>query len=131
MGTYPLTDMLTKIKNGGNAKKEFVDVPYSRFLLNILNVLKEEGYIKNSKVIREKGKSNIRIFLKYVNNKQHTITGFKFYSTPGRRIYCGYRDIPKVRSGVATVVLTTPGGVMSDREARRKKLGGEILFAVW
>lgn len=131
MGTYPVTDMLTKIKNGGNAKKEYVDVSYSGFMLNILNVLKEEGYIKNSKVIREKGKSIIRIFLKYSNNKKHTISGFKFFSTPGRRVYCSYRNIPKIRSGVATIVLTTPGGVISDRDARRKKLGGEVIFAVW
>ncbi len=131
MGTYPVTDMLIKIKNGGNAKKEYVDVPYSGFKLNILNVLKEEGYIKNFRILKEKGKSIIRIFLKYDDNKKHIISGFKFFSTPGRRIYCGYRDIPKVRSGVATVVLTTPGGVISDRDARRKKLGGEIIFAVW
>lgn len=131
MGTYPVTDMLIKIKNGGNAKKEFVDVPYSTFMLDILNVLKEEGYIKSSKVVREKGKSIIRIILKYSNNKKHTISGFKFFSTPGRRIYYGYREIPKIRSGVATLVLTTSGGVISDREARRRKLGGEILFAVW
>jgi small subunit ribosomal protein S8 len=131
MGTYPVTDMLIKIKNGGNAKQEYVDVHYSRFMLNILNVLKEEGYIKNTKVLKEKGKNIIRIFLKYSNNKKHTISGFKFFSTPGRRMYCGYRDIPKVRSGIATVVLTTPGGVISDRDARRKKLGGEVIFAVW
>ncbi len=131
MGTYPVTDMLIKIKNGGNAKKEYVDVPYSSFMLNILNVLKEEGYIKNSRVLKDEGKSIIRIFLKYDNNKKHIISGFKFFSTPGRRVYCGYRDIPRVRSGVATVVLTTPGGVISDRDARRKKLGGEVIFAVW
>jgi len=131
MGTYPVTDMLIKIKNGGNSKKEYVDVPYSRFILDILNVLKDEGYIKNSKVIWEKGKSIIRIFLKYSNNKKHTISGFKFFSTPGRRMYYGYRDLPRVRSGVSTLVLTTSNGVISDRDARRKKLGGEVIFAVW
>jgi len=131
MSTYPLADMLTKIKNGGKARKEYVDIPYSRFLLNVLNVLKEEGYIKYPKVIREKGKSFIRINLKYTDSRKSSISGVKLFSTPGRRIYCGYREIPRVRSGVATVILTTPGGVITDREARIKKLGGELLFAVW
>lgn len=131
MGTSPLADMLIKIKNAGKAKKEYVDIPYSKFLLNILNILRDEKYIKNVKIIREKNKSTIRIFLKYTDDKKHVISDIKFFSTPGRRMYCGYREIPKVRSGVSTVVLTTSGGVITDREARRKKLGGELLFAVW
>lgn len=131
MGTYTVADMLIKIKNGSKAKKESVDVRYGRFCLDILNVLKEEGYIKSTRVMKEKGKSIIRVFLKYTDNKKPVISGVKFFSTPGRRMYCGYRDIPKVRSGVSTVILSTPAGVITDREARRKKVGGEIICAVW
>ncbi|HEY4715708.1 MAG TPA: 30S ribosomal protein S8 [bacterium] len=131
MGTYPVTDVLTKILNAGKAKKAEVDVHYSNLSLNILQLIKEEGYIKNAKVIKEGKKSYIKVYLKYTDAGKHVISGMKFFSKPSRRVYRGYTEIPSVLSGLATIVLSTPAGVLSDKIATRKKVGGEVMFAVW
>ncbi len=129
--TDPLGDMLTRIRNGITANKDFVDVPRSKLKIAVLDVLKEEGYIKGYEVLRGPAqKDTIRIYLKKVN-KKYVIRHISRVSKPGRRIYTSVKDMPRVLSGLGILILSTPKGVMSDRKARKLGVGGEILAKVW
>ncbi len=128
--TDPIADMLTRIRNSVNSRHEKLDVPLSRIKLNILKILKDEGYIQNYRLVKEAGRDVIRIALKYVDGK-NVILGIKRLSKPGRRLYCSKDRIPRIRGGYGVSIITTSRGLMTDSQARENGLGGEVLLAVW
>jgi small subunit ribosomal protein S8 len=127
----PIADMLTRIRNGLNVRKPFVLVPSSKIKVAIAQILLEEGFIQGYEVTNERPQANIRVWLKYDENRRSVVTGLKRVSTPGRRVYKGKREIPWVLSGLGVAIVSTPRGVMTDREARRQGVGGEVLCYVW
>ena len=129
--TDPLADMLTRIRNAGKAKFEKVDIPSSRIKGSIAKVLKDEGYIKDYKVIDDHKQGILRVFLKYDGKKNPIITGLKRESRPGLRTYSKMKDLISVKSGTGVVILSTSKGVITDKEAKRVKVGGEVLCLVW
>ena len=127
----PLGDMLTRIRNGQNARKSVVSSPASRFRSNVLEVLKREGYIRNySSVDVRPGIKELQIELKY-HDGQPVISEIQRVSRPGRRVYYGIRDLPRVYNGLGIAILSTPRGVLSDSEARTANVGGEVLCHVF
>lgn len=126
----PIADMLTRIRNAGSAGLKKVEMPSSREKAAIAKVLKEEGYIGDYAVSEDGAKKVLSIVLKYVNGKS-VIEGIERVSKPSCRIHCGSREIPRVRNGLGTVILTTPSGVLSGRAAAKANVGGEILCYVW
>ena len=129
--TDPVADMLTRIRNAKQRKHEVVPVPLSKLKLEIARILKEEGFIRNYKVVGEAGKGELRIFLKYVDNEEPVITDLKRVSKPGRRVYVGKESIPSVKGGLGIAILSTSKGLMTDRKSRDVKVGGEVLCYVW
>ena len=129
----PIADLLTRIRNSNSRQKDRVDVPYSKLKLEVVRILKDEGFIANFKTLFNPGgkSGTIRVFLKYSPSKESVIRGIKRVSKPGLRIYRGYDAIPKGRTGFSVTILSTPKGVMTDRQAKESKLGGEILCQVW
>lgn len=127
MMTDPIADMLTRMRNGIQAGHDRVDFPASRLKANICKVLKDEGYIKSFKIIA-KTKANINIRVAF---KEGAIVGIERFSKPGLRQYRKYDEMPRVLSGLGTSVISTSQGVLSTREAKKRKLGGEVLFNVW
>ncbi len=125
-----ISDMLTRVRNACGASHDELSIPMSKMNIAIASVLKTEGYIGDFSQVGEKSSAMILIKLKYYN-KQSVIEGLKRISKPSCRIYCGYEDIPKVRNGLGTVILSTPRGVMSGRKAGAEKTGGEIICYVW
>jgi small subunit ribosomal protein S8 len=128
--TDPIADMLTRIRNANLRKHPTVSVPSSKIKLEILRVLKEEGYISDFVKIEDEKQGMISITLKYVN-KTSVIKGLKRISKPGLKVYAKRNELPKVLNGLGVAIVSTSGGVMSDREARQKNLGGEVLAFVW
>ena len=128
--TDPIADMLTRIRNANQMKHPTVDVPASRLKLEVLRVLKEEGYISDYEKKEDNKQGVITVTLKYVE-KERVIKGIKRISKPGLRVYAKKEELPKVLNGLGVAIVYTPGGVMSDREARKKNLGGEIIAFVW
>lgn len=127
-----IADMLTVIRNGSRARKEKVDVKNSRIGQEILNIFKKENYIKNFKVIDDKRQGMIRVYLKYRDeDKTPFIIQIKRISKPGLRVYVEKENVPRVLSGMGTAVITTSKGVMTDREARKEKIGGEVICYIW
>jgi len=131
MMTDPIADMLIRIKNALMARHKTVEIPASKMKLEIARILKEEGYIEDFKYIDEKPQGKIEIVLKYDENKKPVIAGVKRVSKPGRRIYKGYKDLPKVLDGLGIAIISTSQGIMTDHEARRRKIGGEVLCEIW
>jgi small subunit ribosomal protein S8 len=129
--TDPIADMLTRIRNALRASHEIVDIPNSRVKTAIAKVLKSEGYIKNFKIISDGRHRLIRIFLKYDEKGGAIIGGLKRVSKPSRRIYTGYDKIPKVLNGYGVSIVSTSKGLMTDRQAREMRIGGEILCSLW
>ena len=129
----PIADMLTRIRNANTAKHETVDVPSSKMKIQIANILLNEGYIKKYEIVDDKkGFKNIRITLKYgATRNEKIITDLKRISKPGLLIYIGKDDIPKVLGGLGIAILSTNQGVITDKEARRLQVGGEVLAYVW
>jgi small subunit ribosomal protein S8 len=127
----PVADMLTKIRNAGMAKHEKVDIPTSKLKLEIVKILKTEGYIKNFKKINQDGLNSIRVFLKYDETTIPVIHGIERVSTPGRRVYSGYKTLPRVVNGYGTLIVSTSIGVTTGKKAVEKKIGGEIICTVW
>ena len=127
----PVADMLTKVRNAAIARHEKVDIPASKLKLEIIKILKTEGYIKNFKKVQEDGHSIIRIFLKYDDNNEPVIHGVKKISTPGRRVYSGYKDLPRVYNGYGTVIVSTSSGVTTGKKASEKMVGGELVCTIW
>ena len=131
MMTDPIADMLIRIKNALMARHKKVEVPASKMKLEIARILKEEGYIEDFVFIDEKPQGKIEIILKYDENKRPVIAGVKRVSKPGRRIYKGYKELPKVLDGLGIAIISTSQGIMTDHEARRRKVGGEVLCEIW
>ena len=129
--TDPIADFLTVIRNGARAKKERVTTRVSNLNLKILEILQREGFIDNFKLIEEDSKRFVRIHLKYRSNKQPVIHSLKRISKPGIRYYTGVKNIPSVMGGLGISILSTPRGILSDREARQANVGGEIICKVW
>lgn len=131
MMTDPIADLLTRIRNGSRARKDRVDVPWSKVKERLTAVLVEEGYLKDYTVVGEGPKKEIRIGLRYDAQRRPVITGLKRVSKPGLRVYTGRADIPRVRGGLGLSILSTPKGVMAGHEAWQQHVGGEVLCYVW
>ncbi len=128
---HPVSDLVARIKNGYLAKKLVISSPVSRLRGNILQILKDEGYILNYSKLKEEGKAEkFDIHLKY-HYSAPVVNEIEVISTPGRRIYCSVNDIPLVKNGLGMVVISTSQGILADHDARSKKLGGEILFKIF
>lgn len=128
----PIADMLTRIRNANTAKHDTVDIPSSKMKLAIANILLDEGYIVKYDIVEEGGFPVIRITLKYGADKnEKIITGIKRISKPGLRVYAGKDDIPRVLGGLGVAILSTNKGVITDKEARKLQVGGEVLAFVW
>ena len=123
--------MLTRIRNANLAGHRRVDMPVSKLKTEIARILKEEGYILNYKVAEEGPKRTIKIYLKYATNTEPVISHIERVSRPGCRVYVGQSDIPRVLGGLGINILTTPQGVMTDRQARQRRVGGEVLCEIW
>jgi small subunit ribosomal protein S8 len=129
--TDPIADMFARIRNGSKAKFEKVDIPSSKMKREIAKILKEEGFIKNFKVVTDEDRhERIRIFLKYDTNRKEIIH-IKRISKPGRRVYVGKDRIPSVMSGLGFSILSTPKGILTDKSARKADVGGEVLCHIW
>ena len=129
--TDPIADMLTKIKNASFAGHESVNIRPSQIKLEIIKILKIEGYIRNFKKVNVDGHTSICVFLKYDGQLKPIIQGIERISKPGRRIYSGYRTMPRVLNGYGTLVVSTSSGVTTGRKARERKSGGELICKVW
>ena len=127
----PVADMLTKIRNASSARFDRVDILTSKLKLEIVKILKNEGYIKNFKKTTVDGKNYIRIFLKFDDKQKPIIHGIKKISTPGRRIYAGYKKLPRIFNGYGTLIVSTSTGVTTGKKAAEKKVGGELICSVW
>ena len=128
----PSADMLTRIRNGNTAKHDTVDVPVSIMKKAIADILTNEGYIKGYEVIEDGVKSTMRITLKYGKDKnEKVITGIKRISKPGLRVFAGKEELPKVLGGLGIAIISTSKGVMTDKEARKLGIGGEVVAFVW
>ena len=128
--TDPIADMLTRIRNANAVMHEKVDIPHSTLKDKIAEILKEEGYIANYKVVTDGNKKSIRVYLKY-DGKDRIIKGIKRISKPGRRVYSSVEEMPRVLSGLGIAIVSTSKGIVTDRVARRENVGGEILAFVW
>ena len=129
--TDPVADFLARIRNAIHAKHQTVDVPASKLKLEIARILKEEGYIANYKATEEQGHKLVRVYLKYGPDEEATISNLARVSRPGCRVYVGRNEIPRVLGGMGINILTTPKGVMTGRQARKGRLGGEVLCEIW
>jgi small subunit ribosomal protein S8 len=129
--TDPISDLLTRIKNGLRVKKKQVTAPYSKIKVGILKILKEKNLIQGFKVQENGVKKNFIIYLKYDENGEPFIEDLKRVSKPARRVYAGYKDLKPLRGGFAFRIISTSRGLMTDEEARKRKLGGEIICEVY
>ena len=128
----PIADMLTRIRNANTAKHDSVDIPSSKMKIAIANILVEEGYVEKYELVDNRNFKDIRIFLKYTANKsERIISGLKRISKPGLRIYASREELPRVLGGLGTAIISTNNGVITDKEARKLNVGGEVLAFVW
>ncbi|MCG3113519.1 MAG: 30S ribosomal protein S8 [Candidatus Manganitrophus sp. SA1] len=129
--TDPISDMLTRIRNAKMRKHEVVDIPLSKVKVELARILKEEGFIRNYRVVGESVKKNLRVYLKYVENDEPVISDLQRVSKPGRRVYVGKDEIPSVKGGIGVAILSTSKGLMTDQKSREAKVGGEVLCYIW
>ena len=129
--TDPIADMLTRIRNAGMARHESVDVPASKMKTAIAEVLLKEGYIKAFQIVDDGTQGVIRITLKYLPGRERAIQGLKRVSKPGLRVYAGADELPRILKGLGVAIISTSKGIMTDREARKAHVGGEVLAFVW
>lgn len=127
----PIADMLTRIRNANIVRHETVEVPASKIKREIAEILKREGFIRDAEYIEDSKQGIIRMFLKYGPNQERVITGLKRISKPGLRVYAKSQEVPKVLGGLGLAILSTSKGVMSDKDARQSKSGGEVICYVW
>jgi small subunit ribosomal protein S8 len=128
----PIADMLSRIRNGNTAKHDFVDIPSSKMKIAIADILKNEGYVKDYKILEDGAFKKIRVELKYGKTKnEKVITGIKKISKPGLRVYAACEDLPKVLGGLGTAIISTNKGVITDKEARKANVGGEVIAFIW
>jgi small subunit ribosomal protein S8 len=129
--TDPVSDMLTRIRNAIQRKYDVVDVPSSRLKLELARILTEEGFIRRHESIARNKHKTIRLYLKYAERDQSVIKGLRKISKPSRRVYTGKDEIPTVRGGLGLAVLSTSQGVITDRESKKRHIGGEVLCYIW
>ena len=127
----PIADMLTRIRNAGKAKFNSIDIPGSKLKTELARVLKDEGFIRNYKFIKDNKQGILRVYLKYDEEQAHIIIGLKRVSKPSRRFYVKSKDIKPVLNGMGIAILSTSKGIMTDKKARSDNLGGEILCNIW
>ncbi len=130
MLTDPIADMLTRIRNAIRIKAEKIDIPLSKMKLEVAKILKEEGFIRAYKILKDKKQGILRVIPKYLDNES-VISGLKRISKPGRRVYIGSNGIPRVMGGLGIAIITTSKGILSDKVCRREGVGGEIICYVW
>lgn len=129
--TDPIADMLTRIRNANDTNKDTVDIPFSNLKENMAQTLKDEGFIREYKIIDNYPQNEIRIYLKYGENEEKVISGLKRISKPGLRVYVNKSEIPKVLGGLGIALLSTSKGILTDKQARKDGIGGEVLCYVW
>lgn len=129
--TDPIADMLTRIRNANMAKQQKVDIPSSNLKVSIANVLRSEGFIKNYKVIADEKQGILRVYLKYIDEKESIFNELKRISKPGGRVYVKGDNVPKVKNGLGIAILSTSKGIVSDKVAREFGIGGELICTVW
>jgi len=129
--TDPIADMLTRVRNANQMRYEQVSMPKSKIKVEIAKILKEEGFIKDFKVIDEGVQGSIKLELKYGRNNERVITGLKRISKPGLRVYAKTNEVPKVLSGLGIAIISTSKGLMTDRKCRQEQTGGEVIAYVW
>ena len=130
--SYPIADMLTRIRNANTAKHDTVDIPSSKMKVAIADILEKEGYIEKYEIVENGNFKDIRVTLKYGADKnEKIITGIKRISKPGLRVYAGKEEIPYVLGGLGIAILSTNKGIITDKEARKEQVGGEVLAFVW
>ncbi len=129
--TDPIADLLTRIRNATMAKLQKLDIPSSNMKVSIANVLRSEGFIKNYKVIADQKQGILRIYLKYIDEKDPVINEIKRVSKPGGRRYVKSDEIPRVKNGLGVAILSTSKGIMTDKSAREAGVGGELICTVW
>ncbi len=127
----PIADMLTRIRNANIVRHETVEIPASKIKREIAEILKREGFIRDAEYIEDNKQGIIRIFLKYGQNNERVISGLKRISKPGLRVYAKSYEVPRVLGGLGIAILSTSKGVMSDKEARQSKAGGEVICYIW
>jgi small subunit ribosomal protein S8 len=131
MMTDPIADMLTRIRNASRTKLEKVDIPSSKLKVEIAKILKDEGYVKNVKLVKDRKQGMIRVYLKYNDEEFATIQGIKRISRPGRRTYVASDSIPRVMGGLGVAILSTPKGIQTGKQAKKDNVGGEVICHVW
>ncbi len=131
MVTDPVADLLARIRNAQTAKHESVSIPHSKLKQGLIKVLHDEGYLGSFRVVEEGSRKKIHVTLRYVGKKQLVLTHLDRTSKPGRRIYVGYKDLKPIRSGLGMAILSTPKGILTDRQAKDEKVGGELLCRIW
>ena len=129
--TDPIADFLTRIRNANTVIMDKVEIPASKTKMALANILKEEGFIKDAEYVEDGKQGIIRVYLKYDGNHQRVITGLKRISKPGLRVYARKDNLPKVLNGLGIAILSTSRGIMTDREARKQGVGGEVLAYIW
>ncbi|KHD85725.1 30S ribosomal protein S8 [Heyndrickxia ginsengihumi] len=129
--TDPIADLLTRIRNANTVRHEKLEVPASKIKKDVAEILKREGFVRDVEFIEDNKQGIIRIFLKYGANNERVITGIKRISKPGLRVYAKADEVPKVLNGLGIAIVSTSQGVLTDKEARSKKIGGEVLAYVW
>ena len=129
--TDPIADMLTRIRNASTAMHDDVTIPASKIKANIARILAEEGFVDGFEVVEDEGHPAIKITLRYSQERERAIAGIKRISKPGRRVYRGAQEIPRVLGGLGVAIISTSQGLMSDKQARQAKVGGEVLAYVW
>lgn len=129
--TDPIADLLTRIRNANRANHDSLEISSSKLKVEVVKILQREGFIKGFDVIKQTPQDKIKISLKYGPKREKVLTNLKRISKPGLRVYCGKERVPRVLRGLGIAILTTSQGLMTDREARRRGVGGEILCHVW
>jgi len=131
MMTDPIADMLTRIRNAIHAKRELVEVPFSKLKLEVVKLLEQEGYLQTSSVVEAGHRGKILITLRYTRERDPVINHLHRVSKPGRRVYVGYTEIKPVLGGMGTAILSTSKGLLTDKQAKEAKIGGELLCTIW
>ncbi len=129
--TDPIADMLTRIRNASRAEHEKVDIPASKLKARVAGILKDEGFIRNYRLIDDTKQGMLRVYLKYGAGNEQMISGLRRVSKPGRRVYMAHDKVPSILAGMGIAIVSTSKGVLTDREARRERIGGEVLAYVW
>ena len=131
MRSDPIADLLTRIRNGSRAEHEKVDIPSSKMKVRVAEILKDEGFIKNFRVLDDTKQGMLRVYLKYGPGNEKVISGLVRVSKPGRRFYVTHDKVPSILAGMGVALVSTSRGVVTDRDARKQKVGGEVLAYVW